>query len=388
MKYIKKFEEQQLSLFDDYSDEIEIIFEDKEWRIIKPKSYEAFDFYTQNIDWNFRQYDFNNDIYLNINKEDNNIIVFDFYNEEFYDKEANSIYLEDFFNKNSNLMSIYGKLYNYSNIVEENNSYWYLVDDWSDFTDFFNTDRRDITEGFIKSVLAQDAWDMFQYDNDVFQLDDYGLELKDDSLFLLKIMLIIKKTKDDDFDFDLDDIKDYSDVCSVIEEYGIKDIEDFLKMVISRSHEYSDQDNAFEELTEAIIDFFNFEKAGENDSPKWQHYNNSKHQKLWVKFKTNDDAYRISLILNFPDQFEDKSYIDYSPPYYGYSGDYKVTNTYFNDEVYERYIDYNFNDMTYEEIDEASEIWKDIKKKHPDYSDEKLFNDVYLLLLDTNKYNL
>lgn len=381
MKYIHYFEDDEF--LENFKDDIDKIHESDKWLIIRPKSFKAFQYYSKDQDWSnaSHEYYFNKDTYLNIDKETNDIIVLDFYRDEFYTKDDDTIYIDEFLEK-SDLFSVYVDIIPCGSVVKKDGSYWLVIDDDAWFADFFDTDRRDISEKFIKGVLSGDGFQFFYYESDHFEMREYGLALKDQSFNILKIMLILKKIYDEELDYDLDDIEDYSDACSVINEYDLEDIEKFLKNMVARSHEYSDQDAAYDELLDAAYDFFNLK----DKSAKWDYYKNSKNQMLWIEFQSVYDACKTKLILNDYDIEYDKK-IDYSPPYYGYSGDSDVTDDYFNQEFIERYSDEEFDNFGYDEISECDKNWKKLKEEFPNYTDDQLFKE-YKIFVDSSKYNL
>lgn len=387
MKYLLFFEEKakQLRLFDD--DRIDILFENDKWVIIEPKTYNALCEYGKDQGWsvangNNEHYFRDGDTYINVNKEDGNRYLFDLYDNEFYGKDEKYLELETFLFKNEELLRFYGEKIECSEVIKDGDTYWMVLNDQSDFANFFDTDRRDISEKFIKQVLEGDIFDLFYYDNDIFDIDDYGLELSGTSFFTLKIMLILEKINDenDDLDYELNDIKDYSDACDVIEEYELDNIEKFLKHVITRSHEYADGDAAYDDILNTAYNFFGLD----DKSAEWRYNKTHTHQDLYMKFKSKEDAYMAKLKIN--GIIEDNK-IEYSSPYHGYSGDSKVVNEYFNNEFIERYYDYSYDNFTGEEIDECEKNWKELKEEYPNLSDDELF-DKYKIFIDARKYNL
>ena len=388
MKYIKLFEDSQ-NKYDDFKDDVEKIFEDDNWLVIKPKSFYALCYYDNQVRYNGNNFNYkNSQIYININKnDDDNIVILNFDRDDFYD-ENSTVYLKDFFEENSELYNLYGDIVQCDEIIEENGEYWLVVDGYSDFVDFFDTgnSKNDLSENFVKGVLVGEGFEFFQYD-DIFDIDDYGIETDEDNFLQLKVVLILEKMLNEEkYDYDLDDIKDYDDICSIVKEYGLKKLKNVLKYCVRKAHEQADADKAYDELTDAIYKFFNLEL--ENGSPKWQRYKGSKDQKLWIRFNSKSDSGRAKFIFhNYDDSFEDDNKIDYSSPYNGYYGDSKVVNDYFNEEVPEKLCDYNSNGIDDDMIHQNVEMWKQLKKDNPIITDKELYDELEIFM-NTKKYNL
>ena len=387
MKYLHYFENNEDENFEEYKDDVVKVFENDEWLVIKPNSFEAFCYYGQDQGWsdvdNGRKYNFRENTFINIKKDDNIKVVLNFDRGDFYGEDDDTIYLKEFLDDNSALQKFYGEILHCSDIVEENGEYWLVSDGYVDFFKYFKIDRN-TSERFVKGVLEGESYDFFQYD-DVFELDEYGLNVKEDTLMLLKVILILEKFHNDEYDYNLNDIKDFDDVVSIIKEYDIESFEDLLKTCLTRAHEYADGDAAFEELTNQIYEFFNLYLG--SGSPKWQHYKNSKDQKLWIKFKSKSDANNAKFIINKYDDSYDDEMIDYSSPYYGYHGETKVINDYLDSEIPERTYDYDGGEVTGEEIDKYYNIWKELKEKNPELTDDELYAD-FDVYLNAKRYNL
>lgn len=154
-------------------------------------------------------------------------------------------------------------------------------------------------------------------------------------------------------------------------------------MAIRDANESADQSAAYEDLTDEVYSFFNL-KMG---SAKWENYKNSKYSKLFIKFKSREDAYRAKFIINkYDDSYED-DVIEYSPPYYGYSGDLKEKQEIFDNELPERLDEYENDNIDGERINKYFDTWKKVKESHPDFSDNQIIEEIEIIL-NSEKYNL
>ena len=384
MKYIRYFEDN--TNLENFKDDIEKVFENKEWLIIKPKSFEAFCYYGQDqgwtdVDYN-RKYNFRADTYININKDDDKKIVLNFGRGEFYGKDEDTIYLKEFFDENPLLYNFYGDIIYCSDIVKENVDYWIIVGDYDYFSSYFKLDR-DTSEKFIKSVLLSDAFQYFDYDN-VFDIDEYGLDVDDENFSILKMILILEKLhNEDEYDYFISDIKNYNDVVHIINTYDFDEIESMLKNSIRRGHQDADADAAYEDLTDDVYDFFELELG----SAKWQQYKNKKEDLLWIKFKTKEAAFRAKFLINNYDDSYDDDKIDYSQPYNGYNGKTETMNEVFNNEFLNSVGEYDNNGINWKMIEESLELWKEIKLQNPDIDEDELYDD-FEIRLNAKKYNI
>jgi hypothetical protein len=397
MKYLKYFENDiQLKLWNDlpikYKDET--VFHNNNWLVVKPKKFETLLDLSEGTEWSIlnirdkyyagafkpENYQMNDNIYVNINKKTGSKLLFDFYKSHFYDNDQEDIYLKDFFDNNKDLFNFYGEVVECSNIIKDGNDYWIVVDDNEWFADFYEigNGRNDVSEKFIKSVLSDDAYEFFEHYEGV-DLDEYGIDADDDTLILMKVILLLEKEKSD-YDYEIEDISDYDDVVDIAKENDIDELKDLLIRAISDAKSSAEESEAFEQITDAFYDFFNLEVG----SAKWENYKNSKYHKLFIKFKSKESAYYAKFrIIGYDNSYYDDK-IEYSSPYYGYSGDDKVKNKVFNSQIFDRISEY-FNN--YEVIDKYYKLWKLIKTDDPKIDEEEILKKIKLQL-DMERYNI
>jgi hypothetical protein len=120
-------------------------------------------------------------------------------------------------------------------------------------------------------------------------------------------------------------------------------------------------------------------------SAKWQNY--QKDNKLWIRFKSKSDAYNAKFIINkYDDSYED-DVIEYSSPYYGYSGKLEEIQEIFDNEIPDRLWYYDNDDINGKRIIKYFKTWKKIEKENPNFSDDEMMKEIEVLL-DAEKYNL
>lgn len=395
MKYLRYFEEENTEIdLEQFKDDVEKVFENNEWLVVKPKSFEALLYWGQGTEWRItdintryypgtfkpQKYDLNDKVYININKSDDKKYLFDFYRSYFYDEDEDDVYLKDFFETNNDLFNFYGEVLDCNNIVKENGEYWIAVEGYSYFESFFKLDNR-TRDDLVKDILGDDYY--CNYGSNDFDLEQYGIEFDEENLEIIKILLMLEKL-DNDYDYDIEDITDYDDVVSIIKEYELDDLKTTFLVCICDAHERADMNAAWEDVTKEIYSFF--ELSLENGSPKWDNFKNNKNQYLFIRFKTPSDAYLAKFrINNYDDSYSD-DVIEYSPPYNGYDGETKDVNETFNEALPERLPEYYSN---WDEVDKNYDAWKEMKKENPNISiDDSELMDKIKLKLDAKKYNL
>ena len=100
--------------YEDFKDDVEKIFEDDNWLVIKPKSFYAFCYYGQDQGWSDvdygRNYKLSPELFININKKDDAKIVLNFDRGDFYGEDEDTIYLKDFLDANNELYNLINML--------------------------------------------------------------------------------------------------------------------------------------------------------------------------------------------------------------------------------------------------------------------------------------
>jgi len=390
VKYILYFKENSNNFNDD------IVFQNNDWTIIKPSSYESCCHWCQGTDWKVadgdHNYYFQKDTYIVISNENplfsemNDMYYICLNNAEFYDKEENTLYFKEFLDKSSVLYNFFAEITKCSNIKEDNGEWWVVVSDYSDFAEYFKLDR-DTRNDLIKIILSGDYFTIFNYNSSDFTIKDQNIDLTKDNLTFLKCILRLEQAKGDDHDYDMNDIKDYNDVANVVKEYGIESLEKAMKYAICNAQESADGSAAWDDIVDEIYKFFNLEMG----SAKWKKTEGFKYDALWIKFKSKSDAMRAKFIfVNYDDSFDDDNKINYSTPYNGYYGDSKDVeenfNEYIADKVDTAYENGN-SDVSIEEINDFYEYWQEEKKKNPNSTDDEIAKEIQYLI-DAKRYNV
>ena len=320
--------------------------------------------------------------YLIKSKVDDEEYSLDFNRDEYYDKDDEEIYIKEFLDENNDLYHVIGDDIKCNFIFKDGDDYWVVVSVYEDFESYFKSERNR-RDDYIKKVLSGDAYEIFSYSSGDFDISE-DIDADDEVVLTLKIILRLKQYEDedgDDYEYDVADVKDYSDVVSIVREYGFDDLKKLLKRCICVGHENADADEAYKDLTNSIYDSFNLQLG----SAKWQKINpTDKYEALWIKFKDKGSAIYAKFIINNPNNDWDDDKIDFSTPYYGYSGDRKTIIEVFNNEFHESMCDY-FSDEC-KEITKIEELWKEMSKES-DFKEEKFWDDINMRL-DAKKYNL
>lgn len=378
--------------YEDFKDDINKVFENREWLVIQPKSFESFLYWSSGTNWRMvrqpkKYFDYNKafltpklpSIYLLINKDDDKKYYFDFYYNDFYDEGEDRIELKEFFDINFDLFTFFGEILDSDFVVKDNNEYWLVIPENDYFADYFKLDNRTRSD-LIKKILGGDSYEIFSYSTNDFNIND-DIDFNEKNLELLMMILRVYKI-DNDYDYDLTKIRRYRDITDIIEDYDLDDVKDLIVRCICDGHERADADAAYNNILDEAYSFFNLVDG----SAKWQKYKNSQHDKLWIKFKSDSDAYYAKFRIENYDESYSEDMINYSPPYYGYSGDRKDINDNFNEEFAERFWEY-IPKQDAERISKYVNILKEIKKQNPNIKEDQIFDEIKLRI-DAEKYNL
>lgn len=367
MKYIKTFEEidNQFKIPFNFNDKNRVFFEDEKYIIVKPTSEEDID-YVFNTE---SRYSYNDNTYVNINKKTKERTLFDFHNSEFRDIDDNNINLKEFFEENKSLLNFYGELIDCNNIKKIDNEYWMLFNDYVEFDDYFKI-QGNYRNDLVKTILSGSFIDYYSHGD-----DDYHsyVKLNDENLMLLKSILLMEKYySDGEFDYVVQDIKDYNDVEEILDNNDMSSLEDALKDNVGLATMYAEEDDAWKDVTDEFYSFFNLDEK----SLKWVG------PKLMIKFKDNMSAYYAKFrVINFDDSYYD-DFIEYSPPYYGYSASSEDYNKHFNDTLFDS-ISNQYDSKIYDDIIIIFNLYKEL----PNESDEKIL-DEFNFKKSVDKFNL
>jgi hypothetical protein len=238
------------------------------------------------------------------------------------------------FLENNNLINICIEHMRPNNIRKDDDGNWYFYarDGWSYFADYFknNTNRDDV----VKTILNGNGYELFDYYDSVDKNDFKYLDIKDSNLKIFKD--IIQKMKND-FEIDqdeIDDIDDIEDVYSISVDYDLGELKNVLEHFYSRAQCNASENEAYEYVTELILDHFNLTIEG----LKWVKSNTKSDydDTLKIKFNSESGAEDTILILykieNAQYEDDDDNFISYSPPYNGFLGD---ANKYIDEAIEE-----------------------------------------------------
>lgn len=373
MKYIKLYEEHQQKLNFDFGDTIIKLYDDDNWMIVKPNSEEDFEFLAKNTNWDLDRYDDFDELYVNINKESKEKYLFDFYDNEFYD-DSRDISLKDFFDENKKMAEKYGDFFDCGKkaptVIKKDNKYWLVVSDFSDFYNFFEEDN------FVKSLLSGEGYELF-IGNGNSDLDQYGIKLTDNNMILMKVIILLDSINND-YVVNFDDIKTYYDIINIINTHKIKDIKSYLKRCISGADVQAKESEAYNAVLDSVYEYFGLVDG----TAKWEKDPNSNSDNMWIQFNSKYNASIAKFrILDLADEYGE-DLISFSQPYYGYDGDDSTRSDSFNQEISDRYDEY---DGDGDAANEYAVYWENALKNNISESDIieqikiKMGGDVYNL---------
>lgn len=339
---------------------------------------------SSNIVYNSDNYEIikNGNIYEVLDKNEEEKYFLNFNNGDFSDENESQIYLKEFFEEHSELFNFFGEIVPCKNvIIKDGNDWWLMIDDNDWFADYIKLDSR-TRDDFAKKVLAGDGIEIFSYDYRDFDIDE-DFDLDKDNLMLMKIVLYLEK-EINNYDYDIEDVKDYSDVVDIVKEYDISALKKILQISIRSAHESADSDDAYNDLLDSAYDHFGLV----DKTAKWQTVEGYKYQQLFIKFKSPDSAYFAKfLIMNYDDSYSDDMVKYWGKDYY--SGDREVMQEIFDNELSDRISDYDrfSEDIKYDEISDLDEIYKELKKENPQITEEEIFKE-FDIKISAKKYNL
>jgi len=350
MKHLYYFKEINDSNLEQSNRDFTILFENENWKIEKANSFDALTEWSKDGNINMDSYKGNfSNIFLNTNNKNDDKMVFDFYRGDFYTLEDDNIDLKETIEDNVELLNYYGENLKCKEIVKDDDDYWLVVKDFPFFSDYFKIGDN-TSDNFISTMLSGDAYDLFQYNDSSFSIND-NMTLDKENIDIIKVLLTLELINNNiDIDIeDIDNISDYSDIVDIIEEYDMDELKGMLLDCIRSGHEAADEAEAWSDIIGKAYSFFGVSR----DSIKWNNYNNSKEPMLWLKFDTKTDAYKAKFIIKkYDDSYQD-DVIDYSQPYYGYNGSTKDLNETFNERLSDKISEYNNDGVSGDDISES-----------------------------------
>lgn len=367
------------SKFDEYKNEFDVIYDSEKWLVTKPKSYEALKYWSKDGNINMDSYKNKyTNLFLNTNKTNESKVVLDFNNKDFFTLDDEEIYLMDLFDENKELLELYGKNLNCKNVVNKDNEYWLVINDYTFFSDYFKVDNN-TRDDLIKLVLSYEAYSIFSYSPSDFEINE-NIDLNDSNLEILKLILLLESINDDEIEIDIDEITTYSDIVDVVKEYDLDVFKTILKDSICSAHEAADEAEAFDDIIKTAYKFFNLSK----ESATWEN-NGAADSILYIKFNSDIDAYKAKIIINkYDESYNDDNKISYSPPYYGYSGD---INDSFNDIIRDKIYEYDSDFVKYQDISETEDFLKEKKETNPNILMSEIKDEIKMIL-KSKKYNI
>lgn len=307
--------------------EVEVHDLGNDWTVFMPKTFKASQFYGHDSEWcttkpdMYEHYTRQGILYIFINKNKINSqdpgrrVQVHLEAGQFMDMNDGEVDKRDFLNDNPEILNF---LFNQMKpSLEQDKSEYRIIDGkyymvkngWGDFSEKFKSGR-DISEEFIKAVLSSDAWEYFDNQINADLADACGYINEENILDIQKIL--VKRFPDKNFE---EYGSDLDDVLSGLENEGedVEDIIDAIKHAMSNAQQSADESEAYDMLTKAIISHYSIK------SYDW------KDDKLFVEVPESEFKMAVMGVADEDDE------INYSPPYYGYSGD--VDKGHYNEEL-------------------------------------------------------
>ena len=195
-------------------------------------------------------------------------------------------------------------------IIKPITNYTYSItfNEWGDFAGYFQ-ESRDIDKDFIEKVLNGEGSDYFygkSDDNDFPDLSGLNHYKIGKSVFKLLKEFVLKYYPEAD---QIEDFSDLYDYLYSLSKKGTLDkkIERCLIRAYNETIEVAQESEAYEELKQAIIDHFDLIDI--------------KHSKEKFRGQIHSDGVKKLVMLYYARDAFEKQEVDYSAPYYGYSGD-------------------------------------------------------------------
>ena len=300
------------------------------WVVFIPKTLRASQFYGCDSQWctikpdNFKYYTQRGDLYIFVDKNKLNSgkssrrIQVHLNENQFMDMDDDEIDKKEWLDENPEILNFLfniekQNLKNNPNYVVSRGKYYIVKEGWEDFATEFK-DNSEISEESIKKILSGDAWGIFEYDSDNFEIQNIMSSISDDNKLEIKKLIVIEYPELKRKKFKVEDIlRDY--------DYDLSEIKDAIKISYASAQESADESEAFDELTKAIKNHYDI------ISVKWAKRKKAdKESKFLIQIP--ESTFKM---LGIFDGDDDDSKINYSPPYYVYQGE--IDDAYFNENL-------------------------------------------------------
>ena len=310
-----------------------LVFEDSNWEVWVPHTYEASCKLGQGSNWctastssdyYYRWYknQYGGEYYININKRTNEKYQFHFESHQFMDEGDHSINLEEFMNEpgNSGLSEFYLPIVNsvLDKELSDNNGGEYKFSE-SKMIDIY-TSCTDFDEDLIKHLFwgeGLDFWSGHDYVDMSYAKDEIS---KENLITIEKIVRAELSDGENDFTFDIDEVDD-------------EDINDAIRVSYSFAEDIGAENECIEDFIkskETLI--YELHKNGYK-----AHWNEDNSLSVSIIRNAEDSPYL--LIMRDPNEIDDEvvdaigDAIEFDEPYYGWQG---FDKDYFNDDLADR----------------------------------------------------
>jgi hypothetical protein len=264
------------------------------------------------------------------NKESNSTVIID--NDD-YLWEINNMLDKTTTIAYNNILKKYNDPINFDDLKKIGDDYYLIVDEWSDFADYFDNDK----SSFVRDILSGDGYKYFDnYESDFDSLISYNLPNENNISNEVK-----QKTKEIALEKGIitsDEIETISieEILQRDKEEGDEEIVDVFLRGYDDAKNGANENEAYNSLINSIVNHFNIDK----DNIKWVKNEKTDKETLYLKIiKILPEYYVLYHINKNYNSFiqgytDEEGVIPYSEPYYGFDGD--VEDDDFNERVLEK----------------------------------------------------
>lgn len=309
-----------------------LVFEDSNWEVWVPHTYEASCKLGQGSTWctastssdyYYRMYknQYGGEYYININKRTKEKYQFHFESHQFMDMNDYSIDLEEFMNEpgNSGLSEFYLPIVNavLDRELSDNNGGEYKFSE-SQMIDIY-TKCTDFREDLIKHLFWGEGLD-FWGATDYVDMDIARGEISKENLKEIERIVRAEWDEDDEFSFDIDEVED-------------DDINDAIRVSYGFAEDIGSENECIEDFIKSKEDLI-YELHKNGYKAHWNEDNS-----LSVSIIRNAEDSPYLLIMRDPNEIDDEvvdaigDAIEFDEPHYGWQG---FDENYFNDDLADR----------------------------------------------------
>lgn len=317
------------------------VYEDERWLVVIPLTHRSACYYGKNTQWctasndddsHFKSYTSRGPLYINIDKQNNTKYQFHLQDGQFMDETDRGIDIYDLFASryNAGLRKFYvkeivedakknGKTldvdYTFDIMREGDNCYLEIEGGWEGFAKYFPEKLR---SEFIEDILRGDGRDGFYVDTAYIDVDNYSDMIDENNMNTIRTW--VAENYGDEIEEDI---------------FEIDEIKTAIKNAAANSEEQAAEDQAYSQMTDAIIAHFGIINTSHTEREVKDHKTGGTQKKSYFRFQIQPNVWENLVIISAlgKDEYGDTNplAIDYESPYYGYHGEVKDED--FNEQL-------------------------------------------------------